>query len=111
MGGDFSSRRPVESRARLNLLVYTSPEVLRVAMANFIRFYNHERYHEEIGNVTPADVYDGLRDAILQRRVAQRSRTLARRVRYNRVVGRQGTQGELTGNPSVPCSLTESPRR
>jgi transposase InsO family protein len=36
-------------KARLNLLVYTSPDVLRVAMANFIRFYNHERCHEGIG--------------------------------------------------------------
>jgi hypothetical protein len=46
-------------KARLNLLVYTSPEVLRVAMADFIRFYNYERYHEGIGTVTLADVYDG----------------------------------------------------
>ncbi len=53
-------------------------------MADFIRFYNHERYREGVGHVTPADVYDGRREVILRRRAAQISRTLARRVRYNR---------------------------
>jgi hypothetical protein len=65
-------------------------------MADVIRFYNQERYHEGIGNVTPADVYDGRREAILRRRAAQKSRTLARRVRYNRAILRHGTRGELT---------------
>jgi putative transposase len=97
-------------KARLNLLMYTSPERLRAAMADFIRFYNHERYHERIGHVTPADVYDGRREAILRRRAAQQRRTQAQRVRDNRAVMRQGTQGELTGDLSVPCSLTESQR-
>ena len=45
--------------ARLNLLVFTSPETLRAAMAEFIKFYNYHRYHEGIGSVTPADVYYG----------------------------------------------------
>ena len=65
----------------LNLQVYTGAEVLWAAIADCIRFYNHERYHEGIGNVTPADVYDGRRDAILRRRAAKKTRTLARRIR------------------------------
>jgi hypothetical protein len=40
----------------------------------------------------------------------QKSRTLAQRVRYNWAVMRQGTQGELTGDLSVPRSLAESQR-
>jgi hypothetical protein len=80
-------------KARLNLLVYTSSEVLRAAMEDFIRFYNYERYHEGIGNVTPADVYSGRRNAILRRRAAQQRGTQAQRVRYNRAVRSQGTRG------------------
>ena len=42
-------------KARLNLLVYTSPGRPHAAMADFIDFYNHRRYHEGLDNVTPAD--------------------------------------------------------
>ncbi len=38
----------------MNLLIYTSPEELRRTMQEFIDYYNHRRYHEAIGNVTPA---------------------------------------------------------
>ncbi len=44
-------------KARLDLLVFTSPEALRAAMAEFMEFYSYHRYHEGIGNVTPAGVY------------------------------------------------------
>ena len=50
------------------------------------------------------------REAILRRRAAQKSRTLARRVRYNRAAAMQGTQDELPGDLLVPRSLTESQR-
>jgi hypothetical protein len=58
--------------------------------------------------VTPADVYDGRREATLRRRTAQNTRTLARRVRYNRTAAMHGTRGKVTGDLSVPRSLTES---
>jgi len=41
--------------------------------------YNHERYHESLDNVTPADVYNGRRNDILDRRSMIKSRTLMQR--------------------------------
>lgn len=43
-------------KARLNLLVSTSPEALRETLAEFIECCNYRRCHEGIGNVTPTDV-------------------------------------------------------
>ena len=63
----------------MNVLVYTSPEVLKRTMAEFIQYYNHERYHEAIGNVALADVYYGRREKILRKSCgAERSRKNAR---------------------------------
>jgi RNA-directed DNA polymerase len=82
-------------KARLNLLVFTSPEALRVARAEFIEFYNHRRYHEGIGKVTPADVYYGRREGILKRRKEQKQATLDRRFPYNLGQAPNPTRGEL----------------
>ncbi len=70
-------------KARMNLLVYTSPDELRRTMQAFIDYYNHRRYHGAIGNVTPADVYYGRREEILRRRAEQKQRTIEQRPRYN----------------------------
>ena len=82
-------------KARLNLLVFTSPEARRAAMAEFIEFYNHRRYHEGIGNGTPADVYFRRREEILKRRKEQKQATLARRFQYNLGQAPNQTWGEL----------------
>jgi transposase InsO family protein len=52
------------------------------AMAEFIEFYNHRRYHEGIGNVTPADVYYGRREEILRQRKEQEQKTLEFRFQH-----------------------------
>jgi RNA-directed DNA polymerase len=80
-------------KARMNLLVYTSPDQLRRTMQQFIDYYNHRRYHEAIGNMTPADVYYGRREEILRRREEQKQRTIDERLRYN--LGRSNLK--LTG--------------
>lgn len=52
----------------VNLNNYFCPDELTEAIGNFVHYYNHERYHESLDNVTPADVYWGKNEQILQRR-------------------------------------------
>jgi transposase InsO family protein len=60
-------------KVQLNLLVHTSPEQLRAAMAEFIECYNHRQDHEGVGNVTPADMYYGRSKEILRGREDQKT--------------------------------------
>ena len=99
-------------KARLNLLVYTGPGQLRAAMAEFIEFYNQRRYHEGVGNVTPADVYHGRREQILRRREEQKRQTLEERFQYNLGQKPNRTTGEPEArNRSLTDRLTHSHKR
>ena len=45
----------------------------------FIEYYNHERYHESINNLTPADVFYGRGQQVLDRRQQIKLNTMAMR--------------------------------
>ncbi|GAF92537.1 unnamed protein product, partial [marine sediment metagenome] len=55
------------------------PEDLKVQIEAFVDHYNHQRYHESINNLTPADVYFGRGQAILNKRERIKQKTIETR--------------------------------
>jgi len=70
-------------KREVNQLPYELPSQLERAIADFVDYYNHRRYHKALGNVTPADVLYGRREGILQRRKEVQILTINRRRDYN----------------------------
>ena len=62
---------------------YYTPAALQFAIASFVDYYNTQRYHESLDNLTPADMYFGRREAVLSRRQAIKRQTLKQRYRHN----------------------------
>jgi putative transposase len=62
---------------------YYLPGELEQEIGRFIEYYNNERYHESLENVTPADVYSGRHREILTRREDLKRKTLKRRKLQN----------------------------
>jgi hypothetical protein len=60
-----------------------SPWELERAIARFVDYYNHERVHEAIGNVTPDDMDHGRQREIFTRRERIKRLTLQRRKKEN----------------------------
>ena len=58
---------------------YYAPSDLEQAIANFVAYYNSQRYHESLNNLTPADVYLGHDQAILSRREEVKRQTIRQR--------------------------------
>ena len=52
---------------------------LERAVAAFVDHYNHRRYHESLDNLTPADVYFGRGQNILEMRKEIKRRTIEQR--------------------------------
>ena len=55
---------------------YEMPSALEAAIAAFVAYYNYRRYHKALANVTPADMLNGRREQILQRRKEVQVQTL-----------------------------------
>ena len=69
---------------------YEMPSALEAAIAAFVAYYNYRRYHKALANVTPADMLNGRREQILQRRKEVQVQTLERRRRYNKTLRANG---------------------
>jgi transposase InsO family protein len=63
---------------------YFFPDQLRAAIEAFVQYYNHERYHESLENLTPADVYFGRSREIKIQRHLTKKKTLKERRKINR---------------------------
>ena len=64
---------------RVLLENYYMPGDLETQIGTFVDHYNQRRYHESLGNLTPADVYFGRGMAIVNRREGIKKRTIQQR--------------------------------
>jgi transposase InsO family protein len=67
----------------VNLQNYFLPGDLEKEIAQFVQFYNHERYHESLNNLTPADLYFGRAQEVLTQRDRIKRRTMQHRRLHN----------------------------
>lgn len=63
----------------VNLQNYFLPSQLETEIASFVNYYNNQRYHESLDNLTPADVYFGRAKEVLTKRDQIKKQTLQQR--------------------------------
>jgi putative transposase len=71
----------------VKLTTFFFPWELEQAIADFVAYYNYQRYHESLDNVTPADVYFGRQEEVLTREFIKQQTLLQRRRNNLRVEG------------------------
>ncbi len=62
---------------------YYFPGELELEIEKFVYYYNNERYHESLDNVTPADVYYGRKRIIMTEREKIKMKTMKKRRKVN----------------------------
>ena len=62
---------------------YYYPWELEKAIEEWVHHYNHERYHDSLDKVTPADVFGGRRNEMLDQRALVKTRTMTQRKIHN----------------------------
>jgi putative transposase len=69
---------------RILLENYYLPGALEIEIEAFVQYYNHQRYHESISNLTPADLYFGRgQNIMLQRERIKRQTIENRRLQHH----------------------------
>jgi transposase InsO family protein len=72
----------------IKLQNYYFPWELEQAIAEWVRYYNQDRYHESLKNVTPADVFYGKEKEVLKKRNQLKEKTMVlRRHNYPQMAG------------------------
>lgn len=74
----FAAHR-ITRKHRVLLENYFLPGDLERQIGAFVDYYNNWRYHESLGNLTPADVYHGRGAKILKRREEIKKQTIRKR--------------------------------
>lgn len=64
---------------------YYSPTELKEAIADFVDYYNNQRYHESLDNMTPADVFYGKEKEVKTKREKIKQETMILRRKQNLV--------------------------
>ena len=75
-----------ETIRRLKALLQQRLGELEAQIETFVDHYNHQRYHEAIGNLTPADVYFGRGQTILLERERIKRQTIENRRLNHRAI-------------------------
>lgn len=60
---------------------YFTPQQLEAEIAKWVHYYNNERYHESLNNLTPSDVYHGRAEQKLKERADIKQKTMMERRR------------------------------
>ncbi len=71
---------------RILLENYYLPGDLEAQVEAFVEHYNHQRYHESLRNVTPADAYFGRAEAIIKQRERIKRQTIEQRRLHHRKI-------------------------
>jgi hypothetical protein len=90
----------------VNLIVLETRGEPEAEISRFVAWYNTERYHEALGNVTLDEVYYGRSEHILNHRQELKDKTLARRRLQNKgVPGPKGPDRTEKTSPVPRASL------
>ena len=70
-------------KAVVKLQNFYFPWELEQAIASFVDYYNHQRCHESLDNLTPADVFYGRGEEVLNRRQQIKQQIMDQRRQQN----------------------------